>query len=172
MRRQPDPAFLAVLRAQQEPLLRAARLLTGDWPAAEQLLRDTLVWAVGAWQSLEASGTAPVRLRQRMISAYLADTSPEDPEEDFSQEEDEAADLLRAGDLSKLRGIPHPASFDEGLAVLPPEDRVIVVSRYYLSLSAAEIGEVLDVDDEEVDAIAVSVLAALRRSTADVGGRE
>jgi DNA-directed RNA polymerase specialized sigma24 family protein len=169
MRRQPDPAFLAALRAQQEPLLRAARLLTGDWPAAEQLLRDTLVWAVGAWQSLAASGAAPVRLRQRMISAYLADSSPG---QDFAQEEDEAADLLRAGDLSKPHSIPPPASFEEGLSVLSPEDRVIVVSRYYLSLSAAEIGEVLDVADEEVDAIAVSVLAELRRSRADVGGSE
>ena len=64
---------------------------------------------------------------------------------------------------------PDSASLVAGLRVLSAEDRAVVVSRYYLGLSAAEIGEVLDVDAEDVDATAVSVLAALRRGAVGVG---
>ncbi|HVD27465.1 MAG TPA: hypothetical protein VNC79_03080 [Mycobacteriales bacterium] len=190
MRRQPDPAFLAVLEAQQEPLLRAARLLTGDWPAAEQLLRDTLAWAIGGWQSLTAGGTAPLRVRQRLISAYLADAraaeADEEPDEDYDEDYEDvdpqdAASAPPGDDDGSSGGADEPgdgdpapgsASLVAALAVLSREDRVIVVSRYYLGLSAAEIGDVLDVDDEDVDATAVSVLAALRRSTVEVRGCE
>ena len=56
------------------------------------------------------------------------------------------------------------------MAVLTPESRGIVVARYYLSLSAAEIGTVADIDAEDVDEAAVSILAALRRGVAHVGG--
>ena len=59
---------------------------------------------------------------------------------------------------------PESPSPVAGRRVLSAEDRSVVVLRYYLGLSAAEIGETLDIDAEDVDAVAVSVLAALRRA--------
>jgi len=212
MRKNPDPAFVSLLRAQQESLLRAARLLTGDWATAEDLLQDTFAWALGTWQSLAGSGTAPLRVRQRMVSVYLAasdaaaaeqdeqDAGDEeydgDPDEDLDADpaDDPAADDPDGGGGGGYAGdepgsggtwsgaadwgdeptvaqqAPESASLVAGLRVLSPEDRAIVVSRYYLGLSAAEIGEVLDIDAEDVDATAVSILASLRRGTVGVGG--
>ena len=131
MRTSPDPAFVSLLRAQQEPLLRAARLLTGDWIEAEDLLRDTFGWALGASLSLAGSGTAPVQVRQRLVARYLADAEPGRM----------AVPLVR-------RALPFGASLEQ----LSAKDRAMLVARYYLDLSAAEIGEILDIDAEDVDA--------------------
>lgn len=199
MRKDPDPAFVSLLRAQQESLLRAARLLTGDWAEAEDLLRDTFAWALGDWLSLAGSGTAPLRVRQRLVSVYLADAAAAERDQDDELEEyDDDPDLRelgidepgpeRAGEdvpgpggmrtetadgedvSSALPEPPKSPSLVAGLRVLSPEDRSVVVSRYYLGLSAAEIGEILEIDAEDVDATAVSVLAALRRGAVGVGG--
>jgi DNA-directed RNA polymerase specialized sigma24 family protein len=67
----PDSAFLALVDAHEETLLRAARLLTGDWEQAEDLLQSTLAWMLSAWQTLGGEPAAPLRLRQRLVAAYL-----------------------------------------------------------------------------------------------------
>ncbi|HYT10174.1 MAG TPA: sigma-70 family RNA polymerase sigma factor, partial [Mycobacteriales bacterium] len=77
------------------------------------------------------------------------------------------------GSVHAVRGhveVPRPTSLVEALQVLPARDRAVVVSRYYLGLSPDEIAEMVGVDAEEVDSIAVGVLAALRHATAGVGG--
>jgi RNA polymerase sigma-70 factor, ECF subfamily len=148
MRKNPDPAFASLLHAQQESLLRAARLLTGDWTTAEDLLQDTFAWALRTWRSLAHSGTAPVQVRQQLVARYLATADPGR----------QAVPLVRRG-----------LSFGAALEQLSAKDRAMVVARYYLDLSAAEIAEVLDLDAEDVDASAVRLLATLRESI-EVGG--
>src|SRR5215203_5305487 len=79
MTRTPPAAFVSLLRVQQEPLLRAARLLTGDWAAAEDLLRRTLAWALAHWGTFEEDATpAALVVRLRLIALYLADTAVDD----------------------------------------------------------------------------------------------
>ena len=204
----PPEAFVSLARAQQDSLLRAGRLLTGDWEAAEELLRKTLAWALANWDVIEdAQMPAALAVRQRIIELYLAEQRIE---EDYEQDEDEdeeggavgpagvpdagpgpagrqeATGLAGPGpgtglsgeglgewhdeETATIHGPLPPASFLETLAVLTPESRGIVVARYYLSLSAAEIGTVADIDAEDVDEAAVSILAALRRGVAHVGG--
>ena len=202
----PPEAFVSLARAQQDSLLRAGRLLTGDWEAAEELLRKTLAWALANWDVIEeAQMPAALAVRQRIIELYLTEQRIE---EDYEQDEDddeeggavgpagvpdagpgpagrqEATPGLGPGtglpgeglgewhdeETAIIHGPLPPASFLETLAVLTPESRGIVVARYYLSLSAAEIGTVADIDAEDVDEAAVSILAALRRGVAHVGG--
>jgi RNA polymerase sigma factor (sigma-70 family) len=139
-----DPAFLALVAAHEEALLRAARLLTGDWERAEELLRNTLAWALAGWEMLTEDEVATLRIQQRLIANFLsrqAATAAEPPDNAESTADRPA--LVTA------------------LATLPAEDRAVVVSRYYLGLSAAEIGEILGVDAEEVSTVAARALAAL-----------
>ena len=204
----PPEAFVSLARAQQDSLLRAGRLLTGDWETAEELLRKTLAWALANWDVIEdAQMPAALAVRQRIIELYLAEQRIE---EDYEQDEDEdeeggavgpagvpdagpgpagrqeATGLADPGpgtglpgegfgewhdeETATIHGPLPPASFLETLAVLTPESRGIVVARYYLSLSAAEIGTVADIDAEDVNEAAVSILAVLRRGVAHVGG--
>jgi DNA-directed RNA polymerase specialized sigma24 family protein len=146
----PDPAFLALMQAHEETLLRAARLLTGDWERAEELLQDTLAWTLSAWETLSGERAAPLRVRQRLVAAYLDGGG--------------AADAEDAGaDLDDEPSVP-PArrQLVDSLADLDAEDRAVLFSRYYLGLSAAEIGDVLGTDAEEVAATAAQALADLR----------
>jgi RNA polymerase sigma factor (sigma-70 family) len=145
-----DSAFLALMSVHEETLLRAARLLTGDWDRAEELLQDTLAWTLSAWQTLDGEGAAPLRVRQRLVAAYLAGDGPADPR-DAEPDVDEERPVPRA----------HRQLVDS-LADLTAEDRAVLVSRYYLGLSAAEIGEVLGTDAGEVAATAAQAMASLR----------
>jgi DNA-directed RNA polymerase specialized sigma24 family protein len=140
----PDPDFLALIAEHEEALLRAARLLTGDWERAEHLLRDTLAWALAGWEVLAAEEVAALRIQQRLIADFLSGQADTEPP-------------------------PAPVGADgqqalvEALAGLPAEDRAVVVSRYYLGLSAPEIGEILGAEAEQVSAVAARALAVLRR---------
>ena len=155
MTRQPDPDFLALVDTHQETLLRAGCLLTGDWDRAEDLLRDTLSWALGSWDTLRGHGLGPLRARQRLVAAYLiSQPGPTDDPDDDNGVEDQELDPEEQGVLTR----PVLAA----LARLDPADRAIVVARYYLGLSSAEIAEILGRDAEDV---ADSAVAALR----DVG---
>jgi DNA-directed RNA polymerase specialized sigma24 family protein len=150
MGKHPDSAFLALVDAHEETLLRAARLLTGDWDRAEALLQDTLAWALAAWDALSREPATPLRLRQRLVAAYLDGGGT-------AEESDEEAGLGEEAPVPPAR-----RQLVDSLADLSPEDRAIVVSRYYLGLSAAEIGEALGVDAEEVALAATEALAWLR----------
>lgn len=121
-------------------MARGARLLTGDWPAAEDLLEQTVTEALRTWRTLEDAGDVATRLRQWLVARYL----------DGHRSARVAVPLVAGASLSA------------GLRVLSAEDRAIVVSRYYLDLSAAEIAEVLDADPEQVAATAARLLEDLR----------
>jgi len=146
----PDSAFLALVNAHEETLLRAARLLTGDWERAEDLLQDTLAWTLSAWETLSREPAAPLRVRQRLVAAYLDGDGS-------AGAEDEEADLDEEAPVPPAR-----RQLVDSLADLEPEDRAVLVSRYYLGLSATEIGEVLGTDAEDVAATAAQALATLR----------
>jgi DNA-directed RNA polymerase specialized sigma24 family protein len=146
MSRRLDPAFLALVAAHEEALLRAARLLTGDWEQAEGLLRDTLAWALAGWEMLLDDEVAALRIQQRLIANFLSSQSA-------------AGEPEPAGSAESTADRP---ALVTALAGLPAEDRAVVVSRYYLELSAPEIGEILGVEAESVSAIAARALAALR----------
>ncbi len=146
----PDPAFLALVEAHEEVLLRAARLLTGDWQRAEDLLQDTLAWTMSGWETLDAEPGAPLRVRQRLVAGYLEGNGSVAAAEEADPDEHGTAP-------------PGRRQLVDSLADLNAEDRAILVSRHYLGLSAAEIGEVLGTDAEDVTTAGAQALAALRR---------
>jgi DNA-directed RNA polymerase specialized sigma24 family protein len=159
---QRDSAFVALTDSERKTLLRAARLLTGDWAAANQLMDETVGWALTERPPLTGNRGAGVRVRQRMVSAYVADARA-------------GAGSARTGmtrvaeEPSETHSTPETPSLLAGLAVLSAEHRAIVVARYYLALSAAEIAEVLDLDDEHVRRTAAGLVKALQEKAEGAG---
>jgi hypothetical protein len=100
MTRDLDPAYLALVSSTEGELLRAARLLTGDWTGAETLLRSTLAWALRAWEVLGGDPAARIRLRQRLIATYLVST------------DDPAAAALPYADIAAADWSPPPGAAD------------------------------------------------------------
>lgn len=140
-----DPDFLALVSAHEEELLRAARLLTGDWDRAEKLLRDTLAWALAGWELLAEDAAAELRIQQRLIADFLSSHAGHGAEPPAPRSPGGRPPLVDA------------------LARLPPDDRAVVVCRYYLGLAPAEIGEILGIEAEEASAAAARALAVLQR---------
>lgn len=178
MTRTPPPSFVSLLRGQQESLLRAARLLTGEWAAAEELVRRTLAWALANWGAIDYEAMPGALLvRQRLISLYLIEQTAVDAAE---RSRDEVAAPVADTEDSGHRALinqpgdghaePTRSTLMTALAGLTRRHRAIVVARYYLSLSAEEIGTVVGGEPEDIEATAVGVLAALQRSTVLRGG--
>jgi DNA-directed RNA polymerase specialized sigma24 family protein len=189
-----DPDFLALVAAHEEELLRAARLLTGDWERAEKLLRDALAWALAGWELLADDPAAGLRIQQRLIADFLSNETgaqadaygdsranaeppapgaqtgaPPGARADAPADAEPSAPGAQAdawGDAEWAAAGGQPAgsrpALVEALAGLPPEDRAVVVSRYYLELSPAQIGEILGIGADRVSAVATRALAVLR----------
>ena len=70
MRREVDERFTAYVRARGDHLLRVAVLLTGDWPAAEDLVQASLVKLYRAWPRLDTSADPDAYLRRIMVNTH------------------------------------------------------------------------------------------------------
>ncbi len=174
----------ALVRAHHDTLLRAARLLTGDWRRAESLLRETLAWTLNAWQVLGNEGGAPLRVRQQLVASYLERAQARGPGSGWSRSVDRLAGTADRAPTAAVRangaGPAEPGRPDgrrtagpdgrpvrvagllDALSSLQPRDRAVVVSRHYLGLSAAEIGEALGLASADVSATAERALDALQ----------
>ncbi|MFC7622321.1 sigma-70 family RNA polymerase sigma factor [Microlunatus sp. GCM10028923] len=117
------------------PLFRRALLLTGDWHGAEDLVQETLAKLYVSWARVDldrnATGYAMRTLfhvfvsdrRRRPTEVTLLDAVPERPER--YRDPDLRLDLART------------------LAVLSPQERFVLVSRYLDDLSVEEVARML-----------------------------
>src|SRR5579864_3636996 len=114
-------------RAQHEPMLRLAYLLTGSRPAAEDLVQDSFVRVQPRYASLDTPAAylrrtvtnacySWHRRRQREQAVAVAPPPPGEPEHD---------------------------ELWDALAHLAPRRRAALVLRYYLDLPEADIAEAL-----------------------------
>jgi DNA-directed RNA polymerase specialized sigma24 family protein len=65
-----DEQFAGYVRARGEHLLRVAVLLTGDWHAAEDLVRASLVKLYRSWPRLDTSADPDAYLRRIMVNTH------------------------------------------------------------------------------------------------------
>ncbi len=163
-----DPANLAGLsalfRQRHAELVRLALLLVGDRPTAEDVVQDVYA-RLTARRLREPAGDeqlAYVRaavlngcrsvLRRRAIAQRFAGSPRLLPERAAgdSAEQEMLRSAERAEVLAALAGLPH-------------RRREVLVLRYYLGLSEAEIARVLGVSTGTVKSTAARGLAALAR---------
>jgi RNA polymerase sigma-70 factor (sigma-E family) len=152
--------FDAFVRARSRPLLQAAWLLTGDWPAAEDLLQSALVKVYLSWGRIRREGNADAYARRVLVTTYITGWRrrwrSEVPSETLP---DQVAwrDQFAASDLRHV--VVH------ALRQLPRRQRAVVVLRYYCDLSEREVAEALGCSEGTVKSQAAKGLAALRHST-------
>ena len=153
----------ALFRQHHGDLVRLAVLLVGDQPTAEDVVQDVYASVHARWITLPArdSGLSYVRaavlnrcrsvLRRRGVASRVS-LSVRAAEETFASAEHE---VLLSEDRRQVL---------EALARLPYRRREVLVLRYYLGLSEAEIAEVLGVSPGTVKSTAARGLAALART--------
>jgi RNA polymerase sigma-70 factor (sigma-E family) len=152
------PGFEAWAREAHRSLLHLAWLLTGDRGRAEDLVQETVWRTFRAWNRIEAheaagayARTTMVRLAQRWRRRRWRGEHPT-----------AVADLDRPSATSATTQVDDALVLGRALAELSPEQRVVLVLRYFEARSEAEIAQMLGCAEGTVKSRAARGLAALR----------
>lgn len=161
-----DEAIAALYLAHWAPMVRLAYLLVRDQYVAEEVVQDSLINLHRRWSRLRnredlvaylrravVNGSRSVLRHDRVRAAWLA----------REQAERSAAGVWDApsAEATALAHHQHDAMM-AALAALPRRQREVLVLRYYLDLTEAQIAQTLDISTGSVKAHAHRGLAALR----------
>jgi RNA polymerase sigma-70 factor (sigma-E family) len=140
------------VRARHGALLRFAYLLTGDSHLAADLVQDALESTGVRWRSVHRQDEPEGYVRRSILNAYL------------NHRRRRRRERLVA-DLPEFAG-PSAVARDETLwrllAELPPQQRAVLVLRFYEDLTEAEVARVLDCAIGTVKSNSSRALAKLR----------
>jgi RNA polymerase sigma-70 factor (sigma-E family) len=160
------PAFDEFVRSRHAELLRFAHVLSGDPHLAGDLVQEALERTGLAWRRVLRQDQPERYVRRVIVNTFLnrrralrreqlVDAVPERPEPQPAQHRDDA--------LWELLG------------TLPRQQRAVLVLRYYLDYSEAQIAEQLGCSAGTVKSTAARAMAKLREAlaptTADGGSR-
>lgn len=142
----PD-ALVAAYRDRWEDLVRLAYLLTGNRDAAEELVQDVFVSALGHWDAIDNPG------------GYLR-TSVVNATRDWGRHQQV---VQRHQGPRPVHALDHPDELWDALDRLDQRRRSAVVLRYYLDLPDAEIATLLGCRLATVRTLIHRALRDLRR---------
>ena len=162
-------AIAALFRDHHAELVRLALLMVGDLPTAEDVVQDVYMSlhrrnrAQGRAQTVEAPlpyvraavlNGCRSALRRRGIARRIGLTEQAAPNEDRMTLASAESEVIVSEDRRQVLS---------ALARLPRRRREVLVLRYYLGLSEAEIAAVLGISAGTVKSTAARALAALAR---------
>ena len=155
-----EERFDGFVRAASPGLLRAAWLLVGDWPAAEDLVQTAFEKTWPRWDRLADDRQRLAYLHRVLTNAFLR------------------------GQRRKWRGeiatgaLPHRAAVDEtdslvlrtsvlaAVRGLPPRQRAVITLRYLADLTEAQTAAAMRCSTGTVKGCSARALAALRADPA------
>ncbi len=133
---EPD-GFHAYVVARQRDLLRLARMLTGNWASAEDLVQVSLERVWPRWNRIVRDGDPDAYVRRVLVNVHL-----------------KAGRRRWRGELP-VAEVPDRVDddrFDEAdlrhavqalLPTLPPRQRVVLVLRFFVDLTESSVAELL-----------------------------
>ncbi|HEX5334729.1 MAG TPA: SigE family RNA polymerase sigma factor [Propionicimonas sp.] len=156
-----DAEYTAFVRAASVSLTRTAWLLTGDTDLAAELVQEALVKTYLAWRGVR-HGEATAYARRVLVNLNIDRwrRHPATPWED----------LDRAAPSRAEQVIDDRDEVVRMLATLPPQQRRVIVLRYYDDLSEADVADHLGISVGAVKSAASRGLATLRTQYAPVAG--
>jgi RNA polymerase sigma-70 factor (sigma-E family) len=155
-----EEQFDGFVRHASPGLLRAAWLLVGDWPAAEDLVQTAFERTWPKWSSLSDDSQRLAYLHRVLTNAFLRGRrrrwTGEVPTDDLPQlvERDSADELVqRAGVISAVRR-------------LPSRQRAVIAWRYLADLTEAQTAAAVGCSVGTVKSYSSRALATLRTDPA------
>ncbi|MBA2769530.1 MAG: SigE family RNA polymerase sigma factor [Sporichthyaceae bacterium] len=153
-----DEAVTRLYAAHYRSLVRLAALLLRDAAAAEEVVQDAFVAMHGAWRRLEDPDRALAYLRQSVVnrsrSALRRRTVA-------LRHAPLAAPDVASAEHGALVALEH-AEVLAALRTLPVRQREVLVLRYYVDLSEADIAEAIGISRGAVKSHSSRGMAALR----------
>jgi RNA polymerase sigma-70 factor (sigma-E family) len=158
-----DAEFGAFVSRSSRELQRAAWLMCGNWHSAQDLVQSALLATWPHWSQIRRDDAPQVYVYRVMVTTHLRETkrrwrgeipSAELPEtnELYPQQYSEVRDALR-----------------RALAKLPAQQRTVVVLRYFVDLSEADVAAALGCSVGAVKSHAHRAVHTLRESPALAG---
>jgi RNA polymerase sigma-70 factor (sigma-E family) len=141
---------------QQPALLRAAYLLTGSSPAAQDLVQETLVRVLVQWRRVERADAPEAYARRIMLNVFLGGRRRawvgELPH----------GELPETATASAYDGVDARDALRRALLAMPARQRAAVVLRHYEDRTEAETAALMGCSVGNVKALTSRGLVALR----------
>ncbi|HEY0902883.1 MAG TPA: SigE family RNA polymerase sigma factor [Marmoricola sp.] len=154
------PAYEEYAAAAWPALYRSSYLLTGNHADAEDLAQQTLLQAYRSWAKVSRADQPAAYVRRMQTNLFISQRRPQGRRmELLTDAPPEPRPASRSGQTAgpedRMVLWPHIAS-------LPPQQRAVIVLRYYEQLSEREIADALGCSTGNVKSTAHRALKALR----------
>ena len=154
------PAYEEYAAAAWPALYRSSYLLTGNHADAEDLAQQTLLQAYRSWAKVSRADQPAAYVRRMQTNLFISQRRPQGRRmELLTDAPPEPRPASRSGQAAgpedRMVLWPHIAS-------LPPQQRAVIVLRYYEQLSEREIADALGCSTGNVKSTAHRALKALR----------
>ncbi|HET7397297.1 MAG TPA: SigE family RNA polymerase sigma factor [Intrasporangium sp.] len=163
-----DEAVTELYAAHWHRLVRLAWLLLRDQAAAEDAVQDAFVATHRNWASIRDSGRVVGYLQTAVVNRCRSVQRHHVVVEREAAREAGSPDTLGRGTASSAEAVvlagAERRSMMAALDALSGRQREVLVLRYYLDLSEAQIASALDISAGSVKAHASRGLSALRRT--------
>lgn len=170
------PTFEEYASAAWPTLYRSAYLLAGQHADAEDLAQQTLIKAHRSWSQVTRSDSPHAYVRRILTNTFLSSKRPkarqlelltDAPPEPAPDRAGGSASGATTGSEESMVLWPH-------VRQLPPQQRAVIVLRYFEDLSEAEIAETLGCSRGTVKSTAHRALKSLRTAIGpdELTGRE
>jgi len=162
---QAPPAFDEFVRTRHADLLRFAHVLCGDRYLAGDLVQDALERTGLAWRRVLRQDDPEGYVRRAILNAFLNSRR--------ARRREHLVDAVP--EVGRADREPRDEQLWQQLAALPRQQRAVLVLRYYLDFSEAQIADQLGCSVGTVKSTAARAMTKLRRSlspsTVDGGTR-
>jgi RNA polymerase sigma-70 factor (sigma-E family) len=174
MRAQLDEEFRDFMHGRWPAMVRLAYALTGDQGHAEDVAQTAFARAYASWPKVRRTGNPEAyvrrivinenlnRFRKHRVAERLTDTLPDSVAGALSGPL--AGSLAAAGAVDATRQYDDRSALIAALQRLGPRQRAVIVLRYWLDLTEAEIAAALGCSVGTVKSQAARALATLRQS--------
>ena len=164
IRRSADAALTELYAAQWAPMVRLAYLLVRDQQVAEDVVQDALISIHRRWDDLADQDRAVAYLRRSVVNGARSVLRHRKVvhEKLAVQAAQEATRLTSPGADEVALGTLGDAAMLRALDSLPRRQREVLVLRYWLDLSEAQIADTLEISPGSVKAHASRAMSALR----------
>jgi RNA polymerase sigma-70 factor (sigma-E family) len=153
-------AFEAFVLEGGQPLFRIATLLTSNRTEAEDLYQETLQRLAARWSRVDNPKAFCRRVMHNLVIDQRRSWARR-PREEALDEGQDASDL-RSGDAQRAVELREPLL--RALDTLSPQQRAVVVLRYFDDRSEADVAALLGVTAGTVKSAASRAMARLRSS--------
>lgn len=158
-----DAEFTAFVRSATPTLTRTAYLLTGDRETASDLVQEAFVRTYLAWRRVRPQ-EATAYARRVLVNLNIDRWRRRTPvPSDLPDRPDPGDAHLRVDDRDEVVRL---------LATLPPQQRRVIVLRYFNDLTEVAVADHLGISVGAVKSACSRGLATLRSQYAPIGGGE